>query len=110
VSSGTLLAALGFAEPALVAAALFYLVSSTLGLAGFLLLVELIDRVRTPAAAVLALTLEAFAMEDAAEETAGFAIPAALSFIGLAFMGCAMVIAGMPPLSGFLSKFVLFEA
>ncbi len=110
LSSGTLLAALGFAQPSLVAAALFYLLSSTLALSAFMLLLELIDRVQTPAAAVLALTMEAFAMEDTAEETAGVVIPAALTFLGLAFIGCALVLAGLPPLSGFLAKFTLFHA
>ncbi len=109
VSSGTLLAVLSFADAALMASALFYLLSSTLAVAAFLLLVELMERLRTPVSAVLALTMEAFAMEDAPQESAGVAIPAAIAFLGLAFVGCALVIAGMPPLSGFLAKFSIFH-
>lgn len=110
VSSGTLLAVLSSGQVAAVGAALFYLVSSTLAVAAFLLLAELIERLRTPGAAMLALTMEAFAMEDAPEESAGVAIPAGLAFLGLAFIGCALVISGMPPLSGFLAKFSMFHA
>jgi len=109
VSSGTLLAVLSFADAALMASAVFYLLSSTLAVAAFLLLVELMERLRTPVSAVLALTMEAFAMEDAPKESAGVAIPAAIAFLGLAFVGCALVIAGMPPLSGFLAKFSIFH-
>jgi multicomponent K+:H+ antiporter subunit D len=115
VSSGTLLAAISFGEAALISAALFYLISSTLALAAFLLLLELIERIRTPVAAMLALTMEAFAIEDVHEddtllEPAGEAIPAAMAFLGFAFVGCVLVIAGVPPLSGFIAKFSLFHA
>ena len=44
VSSGTLLAAIGFGQPALTGGALFYLVSSTLAACALFLLVELIER------------------------------------------------------------------
>ena len=46
VSSGTLLAAIGFGRPALTAAALFYLLSSTLAASALFLLVELVERAR----------------------------------------------------------------
>src|SRR5690606_17288922 len=48
VSSGTLMAAIGYGEGALVPALLFYLVSSTLAVAALMLLIELIDRSRNP--------------------------------------------------------------
>src|SRR5690606_16697912 len=51
-----------------------------------------------------------FAIDDEPQESAGVAIPAAMAFLGLAFVGCAMVMAGMPPLSGFVAKFTLFHA
>lgn len=110
ISSGTLLAVVGYGQPSLVTAALFYLLGSTLAVAAFLLLVELIERIRSPSAAMLALTMEAFAIEDAPEESAGVAIPAAMAFLGLAFVGCALIITGLPPLSGFIAKFSLFHA
>ena len=110
ISSGTLLAAVGYGQPALINVALFYLISSTLAVAAFLLLIELIERIRTPGAAMLALTMEAFAVEDKPEEPVGKAIPGALAFLGLAFACCALIITGLPPLSGFIAKFSLFHS
>lgn len=109
ISSGTLLATVGYGQPALINVALFYLISSTLAVAAFLLLIELVDRIRTPGAAMLALTMEAFALEDKPGEPVGKAIPGALAFLGLAFACCALVITGLPPLSGFIAKFSLFH-
>lgn len=110
VSSGTLLAAVSFGQPAVTSAALFYLLSSTLAIGAFMLLIELIERIRNPAAAMLALTMEAFAIDDEPTESAGVAIPAAMAFLGLAFLGCSLVMVGLPPLSGFIAKFSLFHA
>ena len=33
-----------------------------------------------------------------------------MGFLGLAFIGCALVISGLPPLSGFIAKFGLLTA
>jgi multicomponent K+:H+ antiporter subunit D len=38
------------------------------------------------------------------------AIPATMGMLGIAFIACAMVVAGLPPLSGFVAKFVLLTA
>lgn len=110
VSSGTLLAVIGYGQPALIAAGLFYLLGSTVAMAALMLLIEFIDRIRTPGASLLAVTMEAFAIDEKPEEPVGVGIPGTLAFLGLAFAACAMVITGLPPLSGFIAKFSLFHA
>ena len=111
VSSGTVLAAAGMGEAGVTGAALFYVISSTLGVSAFFLLIELVERGREPGADVFAVTREAYGDDDADEEKeVGIAIPATMGMLGLAFIGCAMVIAGLPPLSGFVAKFALLAA
>jgi multicomponent K+:H+ antiporter subunit D len=112
ISSGTMLAAIGIGQPGMTGAALFYLISSTLGLAAFFLLIELVERGREPGGDVLAVTREAYGEEYQLEQTdeVGIAIPATMGVLGLAFIGCALVISGMPPLSSFIAKFALLRA
>ena len=62
---------------------------------------------------VLAATGEAYGEGDEGvdgEDEVGTAIPATMGILGLAFIGCALVIAGLPPLSGFVAKFALLAA
>jgi multicomponent K+:H+ antiporter subunit D len=113
VSAGTLLAAVGMADAAVTAAALYYLVVSTLGVSAFFLLIELVERGRKPGADMLAVTAEAFGEGDEErepEEDVGIAIPATMAVLGLAFACCALLIAGLPPLPGFIAKFALLTA
>ncbi len=110
ISSGTLLAVLGHSGSAVLASGLYYLLGSTLAMAAFMLLIELTERIRPPGAALLAITMEAFAIEDKPEDPVGVGIPGTLAFLGLSFVACALVISGMPPLSGFVAKFSLFHA
>ena len=112
VSSGTVLAAIGMGQVGVTGGALFYLVSSTLGLGAFFLLIELVERGREPGADVLAVTRELYGEEDDPKESneVGIAIPATMAILGLAFIGCALVLSGLPPLSGFIAKFALLTA
>jgi multicomponent K+:H+ antiporter subunit D len=112
VSSGTVLAAIGMDRVGVTGAALFYLISSTIGISAFFLLVELVERGREPGADVLAVTREAYGDDGGLDEEdeVGIAIPATMGTLALAFVGCALVIAGLPPLSGFIAKFALLTA
>jgi multicomponent K+:H+ antiporter subunit D len=113
VSSGTLLAAIGMADIAVTSGALYYLVSSTLTIGAFFLLIELVERAQDPAAAVLSVTMEAYGdeeEEEEPEEEIGIAIPGTLAALGVCFGLCGMLLAGLPPLSGFIGKFALVAA
>ena len=113
VSSGTLLAAAGLADASVTASALYYLVSSTLTTAAFFLLIELVERGQDPAADILAVTMEAYGDEmdeEQAEEEVGVAIPATLAVLSACFAACGLLLAGLPPLSGFVAKFALLSA
>jgi multicomponent K+:H+ antiporter subunit D len=111
VSSGTLLAAIGLGHQDMLAGALFYLVSSTLTIAAFFLLIELVERGRDAAADVLAVTMEAYGDfdENEEEEEVGVAIPGTMAVLGLCFSLCAVLLSGLPPLSGFIAKFALLS-
>lgn len=113
VTSGTLLAAIGAGQVAVTGAALYYLVASTLGVSAFFLLIELVERGRSPGADVLAVTAEAFDLDDEVEpgdEEVGVAIPATMALLGLSFACCALVLAGLPPFPAFVGKFALLHA
>ncbi|MBS9722367.1 monovalent cation/H+ antiporter subunit D [Tianweitania sp. BSSL-BM11] len=113
VSSGTLLSAIGLSTVEVTSGALYYMVSSTMALSAFFLLVELLDRAQDPAADVLAVTMEAYGddpdMEDVVED-AGLLIPGTIAILGLCFVACAILLAGLPPLSGFIGKFAMLDA
>ena len=127
VSSGTLIAAVGFGSPAITAGALYYLVSSTLALSALYLLVELCERehdvdtdqpepepeeahARLPFALDKLELPQGVNLDDDRRALVGRALPAAVVFLGLAYLACALVVAGLPPLSGFLGKVAMLSA
>ncbi|MFT0546796.1 monovalent cation/H+ antiporter subunit D [Allopusillimonas ginsengisoli] len=115
MSSGTLLAALGMPGVTLTGPALFYLIVSVLTMGAFFMLLEMIDRTQTFGADLLAVSQEAFELEDPespdqSDDVVGVAIPAAMAFLGMAFIACGLLVAGLPPLAGFVAKFSLVSA
>jgi multicomponent K+:H+ antiporter subunit D len=114
VSAGTLLAALGFGATAVTSAALYYLVSATLAVSALFLLVELIERVGANARAQLPDTDfapgEDTNLDDEEVPLVGRAFPISVALLGVAFVASALIVAGLPPLSGFLAKFALLKA
>ncbi|EJF91588.1 monovalent cation/H+ antiporter subunit D [Bartonella tamiae] len=108
VSSGTLLTAIGTGNASLTAGALFYMLSSTMALSAFFLLVELVERTQDTAANVLAVTMELYGDDEKKpEDEVGTYIPATLAILGACFGISAILIIGMPPFSGFIAKFMM---
>jgi len=123
VSAGILLSAIGFAQPSLTAGALFYLISSTLALSAMFLLAELIERSRSVNDITmeddpdqLPRTVESLNpppgtnLDDQQKAVVGQVIPMTMAFLGLGFIVSALLIIGMPPLSGFIGKLTLLSA
>lgn len=114
ISSGTLLVAIGVGNEGILSAAIFYLISSTLAIAAFYLLIEPIERTadvssadggRIQQGAVFEDEDPPLLAEEDEEDEVGIVIPATIAILGSGFAFCALILAGMPPLSGFVAKF-----
>jgi multicomponent K+:H+ antiporter subunit D len=114
VSAGTLLAAFAMGVVAVTAAALYYLVSATLAVSALFLLVEPVERIGAGARPRLADVDdepdEDTNLDDDEVPLVGRVFPVSITFLGLAFMVCALLVAGLPPLSGFLAKLALLSS
>lgn len=114
ISSGTLLATVGTGNVTVLSGALFYLASSTLGISAFYLLIELVERGETERGSA-PLTEPVFddeytgALEPDEGSEVGVVIPATIALLGGGFIFCSILLAGLPPLSGFIAKFAILD-
>jgi multicomponent K+:H+ antiporter subunit D len=117
VSSGTMLSVVGMAGlgggGAMLAGALYYMISSTLALGALFLMVELLEREQGGVAAMLAVTAEAYGFGDEepddGELEPELAVPGGMALLGLCFTCCVLLLAGLPPLAGFVGKFAILS-
>jgi multicomponent K+:H+ antiporter subunit D len=116
ISSGTLLSVIGLSlaggGTAMLSGALFYLVNSTFATSALFLLLEPMSREEGGIAAMLALTADAYGLDEREEDDApevGMAIPGTLTVLGLCFVICLVALAGLPPLAGFIGKVAILQ-
>jgi multicomponent K+:H+ antiporter subunit D len=108
ISSGTLLGAIALQRQAVTAGALAYLVVSVLGIAALFLLNGLLVPREEQADPE---QLEPYdPVGDAlyvAEDESRVVEPATLVILAACFLACGLLLAGLPPLPGFLAKFAM---
>jgi multicomponent K+:H+ antiporter subunit D len=114
VSSGTLLSALGMGAAPVTAAALFYMVSATLAVSTLYFLVELVDRIGAgdqPRLREVDIEPgEDTNLDDDESPLVARTFSVSIAVLGLAFMASGLLVAGLPPLSGFVAKVSLLGA
>lgn len=116
ISSGTVLAVAGFAVAGggvdLLSGALFYLIGSTIATSALFLLIEPMSREDGGIAAMLALTADAYGVDESEIDEvpdAGLTIPATMTVLGVCFGICLLMLAGLPPLPGFIGKIAVIQ-
>lgn len=108
ISSGTLLGAIALQQPLVTAGALAYLVISALTIAAFFLLDGLIVPREEPEGVE---QLEPYDPAGEAlyerEDESRIVAPVPVVLLAASFFLCAILLVGLPPMSGFLAKFAL---
>ena len=113
ISSGTVLAILGVGDAAALSGALFYLIGSTLACAALFLLAEILQRGREADVGEARAVFDdeyRDPFDDEERNEPGLVIPAAVAALGGAFLICTLMVAGMPPLAGFVGKLSMISA
>ena len=130
VSSGTTLAAIGLGGVDLTTAAVYYILSSAIAASAMMLIIEPVERSRTALTQVprndddddgdpfpsfydmaeWQAQFERVNLDDNEEALVGRPLQRALVFLGLAFIACVLMVAGLPPLAGFLAKVMMISA
>lgn len=111
LSSGTVLAVVGSGSAAVISAAIYYLIGSTLGIAALFLLADQITRRERLEAAssdvgpVFSDDYETALQNEFEGVELGEGIPTGTAILSSSFFLVTIVLVGMPPLSGFLGKF-----
>jgi multicomponent K+:H+ antiporter subunit D len=95
---------------------LFYLVSSTLGISALYLIIEPVERNVDHDEHIDPVSEPVFddeyigALKAEDENEEGVVIPGTIALLGGGFIFCALLLAGLPPLSGFIAKFAIIDA
>lgn len=112
VSAGTLLLALAYNVPAVTAGALLYAVVATLAAGALFLLKDVIDQILPAESQILAVSLELYGDEEEEldeDQEISPTIPAGTAVVSWCFAIAALVMAGLPPLPGFVAKFAMIS-
>ena len=123
-SMGILLAALGLQHDSLTTPVMYYMIVSVLTSAAFFMLTGMTDRTRItdpptdagdeatdstqPIYVAYGIKEPSVYRDD--DEEVGIPIPATMAFLGLMFICCVLLVAGLPPLPGFVGKFAVLSA
>jgi len=115
-SMGILLTAFGLRIDALTGPVILYMIVSVLTTSAFYMLTGMTDRTRIadaplvpedhamPQPLYIAYGIKKPSVYGGDQEEVGVALPAAMAFLGLMFVCCALLVIGLPPLPGFVAK------
>lgn len=113
ISSGAALCSIAIGSPRVLSGGLYYMINSTIAIAAFFLLIELLNRFRGVNRPLLPEPVFTDEYQDPFidghidESQSLVIIPAALALLSGGFLICAILLAGMPPLAGFIGKFAM---